>query len=216
MKNTGIIFFICVAVAYWGLPVSAQSVFEQNKYNLESSSPAVRVAAVEYFKAQGSLEANNVLLERVKAEKNIGMKLRLIEAVNVNISSEAFKTVASLLSDPNPAVGQSAAISLGACSDPEALIPVFEKTLKDRNSPARVKQSVVNVLGLHVSTGSIRLLDSVAASTANPAGMRQLAVYSMGRMETKEAAEKVKRYVNDKNAAVSGEAKKAGASKKSK
>lgn len=193
----------------------AQSDFEQKKFDLDSSSPAVRSAAVEYFKAQHSPEANSLMLARIAAEKNPGVKTSYIEALDVNASTGAFKTAAELLADPNPYVAQSAAIALGACGDQARLLPVFEDSLKG-GAPKQVRQAIVNILGFHASTGAVTLLDYVAADTANPSEMRRQAVNSLARIGTKDALKKAGAYAKDKDAKVSGEAKKAAAIKKKK
>lgn len=189
---------------------AAQDLFEQKKFDLASSSPPVRAAAVEYFRDQRSAQASAVLLERLAAEKNAGLKIPLIEAVDVNASTEAFAALAGLLEDPNPHVAQAAAISLGACADPERLLPVFEKGLKS-GAPRQVKLSIVNMLGFHRSTGAVALLDSVAADGKNVPEMRSLAVGSMSRMGSKEALSKAGAYSADKDPLVSVEGKKAAA-----
>jgi len=188
--------------------VWAQSEFEQRTAELTSSSPTVRVAAVEYFRNARTTAANNVLLERLGAEKDLAMKIRLVEALDVSGSTAAFAAVAELAGDPNRQVAHSAVIVLGRSGRTEAVIPVFEKILAAPGSSAKVKQAVVNALGLHPGPEAVRLLDSVAADTANPSGMRQTAVSYMRRFGTKDAADKVKLYINDKDAAVKSEAKK--------
>ena len=191
---------------------SAQSVFDQKKFDLDSSSPAVRAAAVEYFKGQHSAAADEVLLARLEAERNPGVRAGLVEAVDVNVSTAAFSAVASLLDDPNPYVAQSAAIAMGACGDGR-LLPVYEKALKG-GAPAQVKQTIVNMLGFRSDPGAVALLDAVAAEKTNPSEMRRLAVTSMGRIGTKDALNKAAAYAKDKDPRVSGEAKKAAARSK--
>lgn len=194
---------------------AAQDTFEQRKFDLESSSPPVRTAAVEYFRDQHSAPAAKVLLARIAAEKNPGLRIPLIEAIDVNASTEAFSALAVLLEDPNPHVAQAAAISIGACADPARLLPVFEKGLKGA-APRQVKLSIVNMLGFHRSTGAVALLDSVAADKAGAPELRGLAVGSMARIGTKDALSKAGAYAGDKDPRVSGEAKKAAAANKKK
>lgn len=189
---------------------AAQDLFEQKKFDLASSSPPVRSAAVEYFRDQHSAPASAVLLERLAAEKNPGLKIPLIEALDVNASTQAFAALALLLEDQNPHVAQAAAISLGACGDPERLLPVFEKGLKS-GAPRQVKLSIVNMLGFHRSTGAVALLDSLAADGKNVPEMRRLAVGAMTRIASKEAISKAGGYSADKDPLVSAEGKKAAA-----
>lgn len=208
MKKESVVLMVFLIAVSASLPAAAQSDFDQKKFDLGSSSPTVVVAAIDYFKRARTLKANDVLLERLGMEKNPGMKTRLIEALDVNRSTSAFAAVASLAGDPNRQLAHSAVLSLGRAGKPAAAIPIFEKVLQDPAASNQVKQAVVNVLGAHISTDSVRLLDSVAANTGNPSVMRQQAVSSMRRFGTKDAADKVKKYVNDKDAAVKGEARK--------
>ncbi len=213
MRTMSVLLSAALAASF-AVPACAQSRFDQSKYDLAGSSPALRAAAVEYFRDQHSAPADAVLMERIGSEPNAGLRARLVEAIDVNVSSAAFAFVAKLLKDPNQYVAQSAAISLGACSDSARVVPVFETAVKDKAVPARVKQAIVNALGFHVSTDSVRLLDYVAGNTGNPGEMRQLAVNSLARIGTKEAADRINLYRNDKDPRVKGEARKAAAPKK--
>jgi len=202
-----------VVICYSLMALSAETSLEQSAYDLRSSSPQVRAAATEYLKTQHSSAANDILLAAMAEERNPGLRARLIEALDVNASSAAFSAAADAVFDKNPHVAQSAVIALGGGSDSARVTAVLEKVIMGKSVPEQVKQGAVNALGFHSSTDSVRILDYVAANTGNPEDMRQLAVQSMGRIGTKDAAARIKKYRNDKSKKVSGTAKKAAAIK---
>lgn len=181
--------------------------------DLKSGSLELKLAAVDNFRAKRSPEGDAVLSKQYKNEKDAYVRKQIAEGLDVNRSTYAYECARAALKDPSLQVRQSAVEALARYGDVSKIEADFKELLGPA-APRELRLAAINALGFNASTRAVALLDSVAADTVNPSEMRRLAVISMGRMGGAYAKGRIKRYANDKDAAVKAEAKKTGAGKK--
>lgn len=183
--------------------------------DLKSGSAKVRLAAVDNFRARQSLEGDIILSKQYKSEKDAYVRKQIVEGMDVNRSTYAYECAREALKDPNIQVRLTAVGALGWYRDVSKIETEFKELLSPA-APEAVRLAAIHVLGFNASTRAVALLDSVASDTVNPAEIRHMAVISMDRTGSAYAKDRIKRYANDKDAAVKAEAKKIGARKKDK
>ncbi|OGS49630.1 MAG: hypothetical protein A3J79_13635 [Elusimicrobia bacterium RIFOXYB2_FULL_62_6] len=212
--------FKILALAFF-LPAAALSAaaaqdYAAKKFDLEGSSFPLKMAAINFLKADSSSTARALLVDRLEKETDIYIKTQLIEAVNVNWSTGALAAVLPFLDDANPAVQQSAVISLSRYGPFDRLLPRLEKTLASSSTKAGVRNTIVNAFSLRPTTSSVAALDRAAGDEKHPEGTRHLAIIGLDKAGTKDARDRAVKHSGDKSPAIRDEVKKISKKKISK
>lgn len=182
-------------VLFTGL-IFAQNDVKEKIMLLNSTTAAVRLSAIQELSILQTDDAINALVEHLKKEKDNYLKIQIIESLNVETSTVAFSAVVDAIYDKNSYVRQSAVRQLGYSSKPEKVLPVIEKLLNEEKDKS-VKMTAINTLSLYKTTTTVEIIDKIVADKTADKDLRLLAVHLLGKIGTKEAKNKLQKYLAD-------------------
>lgn len=86
-----------------------------SKYDIESTDPVERMAAVEDFRRDDSVSAREVLIRVAESDKDLGVKISTIHAMRVNQDEDTERTLRRMAqSESSPRVRGEALAALGS------------------------------------------------------------------------------------------------------
>jgi HEAT repeat protein len=187
------------------------------KAALGSSAEKDRLDAIHFLGAQRTQAACETLAGHFKQEKDPYLRMQLVQALDVHVSTWATSCVIAAADDSNQYVKQAAIVSLSRLRGNAAA----EKKMKDLTAdPSEVVRiTVVNALSVNTSTTSVAIVSGVLADKKGTLKARRAAAGVLSRMATPEADKELLKHVSDadpeiKAAAVSRKPSKAKPAKK--
>jgi len=175
---------------------------------LKSEAPKDRLEAIQYLGAQRSDDAYAALALHFRQEKDAYLRVQLVEALDVTISTWSAACALEAADDGNLAVRAAAAVALAPLSGGEAADAKLSALAADPADSVRL--AVVSSSARNPGPSTETLLGSVLGDKAAALPVRREAAGALAGMKSKKADAELLKYLSDPDPVI----KKAAASRK--
>lgn len=207
-KKTIPVFSICLGliILLAGTNFAQKLDIDKKIGELKGANTDTRLLAITDLARTGEEKALQALISQLQIEKDPYVKIQLIEALPMRMSTSAVQAAMSMLEDPNPQVRQAAMITLGYFGDPrQTSVAISSAVLREKDEG--VKLSALNTLKKHRNKTAVnaikRIIKEDRSRDIRLAGLRNLS-----EMNIKEAQDGLKEYANDPDPEIKKEVKK--------
>jgi HEAT repeat protein len=190
------LMFCAVLAASFAAPCAAQLTDDASALAaFKSNSAKDRLGAISYFGAQRTQSAYEALASQFQTEKDAYLRVRIVEALDVQGSTWAYSCASAAAADTNRAVRQEAAVALAA----NAGDPATEQKLRvlAADPEPGVRMALLQGLSVNTSTTSVSIIGGVLGDHNGPLSSRRAAARVLSAMKTKAADDMLLRYLSD-------------------
>lgn len=162
---------------------------------LKSDAAKDRLDAVAYLGARRTPEAYEALAKHFQTEKDAYLRVQIVEALDVSVSTWAASCAAAAADDSNKAVRQAAAMPLSRLPGSQEAEKKLKALAADPSDAVRL--AVVNSLSVNTSTSSVAILGGVLSDQKSAPAARRAAARGLSGMKTPAADAELGRHVSD-------------------
>lgn len=204
MSSAPFFFTLALLLTVPGL-IFGQDIEKEIK-KLKSPDRAEVTSGIRNLAKMENKKAESVLVQELKSTKDNYIKVQTIEALTMYQSTTSVEAVISALNDANPNVRQAAMINLGYFGDNERIAQVVAGALENEKDKT-VKLSGINTLTQHKNKAAVAALSKISKEDKD-LEIRKSTIRVLGKINTKEARDEIKKHTADSDPEIRKEAKK--------
>lgn len=181
---------------------------EDYKLMLGDEKPKSRLESIYALSKIEGYEAEKILVEQYRKEKDNYLKTQIIEALSIRKSSDSQKVLIEALSDKNKEVRKNAWLNLQEdMFSNEVNLKILLKKFKGEENK-EVKMSAVWSFSKSKSTETVKEIAGIVSDSMQPIEIRKLAVQVLGRIGNEAAKKELKRFSKSKDKEIAKESEK--------
>ena len=164
---------------------------------LSSGTAAQRLAAVSYLGSLRSEAGYSALAARFRSEPEAYVRVQIVKALDVMLSTSAYACALAAADDPRKAVRQAAASALAARNGEPAADAKLRALAADPSEAVRM--ALVPPLSVENSTSAASLIGAVLSETKGTGRARRFAAGALSRMKTPSADAELAKHTADQD-----------------